>query len=551
MKKVKCLVIAGYMMILLGSISSVSFLTSSAKYTKEDLHALNYGVKFKDLSSSYTRSKILKTSDAYTLQYGLSFKRKNNMEKEDTLETFRIELDNPYCKVESASINQVLTTITNHKLSFSNLGEDQVDMTIYCDFQSMVDQNKLKLTMNTYGSFNGEDDFNYLFATDSFQITNVDDYYQEYGYPNKDSCVAGNKTCRLLKTNEEADMYSRLVSWLGSTTKIDDAKKDFISNYLKSSSLSSNFENKVNEENITYFNTLDGLKAWMNDQYYIFEVDDFFGSYAVTDSIYRLRTNSTSPIALYFYSDDLVDDLFVKYAKKYLSNVDMAVMNKYLKEKEEAYQAENILELVKKDPRLKMTTYDETEKSLTIPTNLYSIMAGEKLKFELPKASSSNNRIRSLRRYLNSYVDPAWTELILYQGGTPTYFTDCVAKNDSIFDHYTYTVYEGEGLLLHIYAREDNPTQITFEEQYLSSNLLNLIYDFSSNTANTNTSIKKDLNAISMNVKGVALVLTDSSGNVMNNEDNHLDDGEYQSNIGIIKITTQNNQKQVEITRNS
>ena len=115
MKKVKCLVIAGYMMILLGSISSVSFLTSSAKYTKEDLHALNYGVKFKDLSSSYTRSKILKTSDAYTLQYGLSFKRKNNMEKEDTLETFRIELDNPYCKVESASINQVLTTITNHK----------------------------------------------------------------------------------------------------------------------------------------------------------------------------------------------------------------------------------------------------------------------------------------------------------------------------------------------------------------------------------------------------------------------------------------------------
>jgi len=54
-----------------------------------------------------------------------------------------------------------------------------------------------------------------------------------------------------------------------------------------------------------------------------------------------------------------------------------------------------------------------------------------------------------------------------------------------------------------------------------------------------------------MNVKGVALVLTDSSGNVMNNEDNHLDDGEYQSNIGIIKITTQNNQKQVEITRNS
>lgn len=551
MKKVKCLVIAGYMMILLGSISSVSFLTSSAKYTKEDLHALNYGVKFKDLSSSYTRSEILKTSDAYTLQYGLSFKRKNNMEKEDTLETFRIELDNPYCKVESASINKVLAEMTNHKLSFTTLGEDQVDMTIHCDFQSMVDQNKLKVTMNTYGSFNGEDDFNYLFATDSFQITNVDDYYKEYGYPNKDSCVAGNKTCRLLKTNEEADMYSRLVAWLGSTTKMDDTKKDFISNYLQSSSLSSNFENKVNEENVTYFNTLDGLKAWMNDQYYIFEVDDFFGSYAVTDSIYHLRANQTSPIALYFYSDDSVDDLFVKYAKKYLSSVDTSVINKYLKEKEETYQVKNILELVKKDPRLKMTTYEETEKSLTIPTNLYSIMTGEKLKFELPKASSSNNRIRSLRRYLNSYIDPAWTELILYQGGTPTYFTDCVAKNDSIFDHYTYTVYEGEGLLLHIYAREDNPAQIIFEEQYLSSNPLNLIYDFSSSTANTNTSIKKDLNAISMNVKGVALVLTDSSGNVINNEDNNLSDGEYPSNIGTIKVTTQNNQKQVEITLNS
>lgn len=548
MKKVKCLVIVGYMMILLGSISSVSLLTSSAKYTKEDLYALNYGVKFKNLSSVYTRSEILKTSDAYTLQYGLSFKRKNNMEQEDTSETFRIELDNPYCKVESVSIDNVLTNTTDDKISFTSLGEQQVDMTIHCDFQSMVDQNKLKVTMNTYGSFNGEDDFNYLFATDSFQISNVDDYYKEYGFPNKDSCIDGNKTCRLLKTNDEADMYSRLVQWLGNTTKIDEAKKGFISNYLKSSSLSPNFENKVNQENITYFNTLDGLKAWLNDQYYIFEVDDFFGSYAVTDSLYHLRSNNTSPIALYFYHNDYVDDLFIKYAKKYLNSVDTTVIGEYLKEKEETYQVESILDLIQKDPRLKMVTYDMTEKSLTIPIYLYSIITGEKLKFELPKTLNSQNRIRTLRRYLNSYIAPAWAELILYQGGAPTYFTDCVAKNDAIYDHYTYVVYEGEGLLLHIYTREDNTTQIIFEEQYIDSQVIDLTYDFSTNSANTNTNIKKDLNAISMNIKGVTLVLTDSSGNAIDNTDDNLVDGQYQSNIGTIKITTQNNQKQVEIT---
>lgn len=548
MKKVKCLVIVGYMMILLGSISSVSLLTSSAKYTKEDLHALNYGVKFKDLSSTYTRSEILSSSDAYTLQYGLSFKRNNNMEQEDTLETFQIELDNPYCKVESVSVNNVLTPTANSKISFTSLGEDQVDMTIHCDFQSMVDQNKLKLTMNTYGSFNGEEDFNYLFATDSFQILNVDDYYKKYGYPNVDSCIPGNKTCRLLKTNDEADMYSRLVEWLGNTTKIDETKKDHISDYLKSSSLNPNFENKVNPENVTYFNTLDGLKAWLNDQYYIFEVDDFFGSYAVTDSFYHLRTDNTTPIALYFYTDDAIDDFFVKYVKKYLNSVDTNVVSQYLKKKEEAYQVESILALIQKDPRLKMVTYDENAKSLTIPVNLYSIISGEKLKFELPKTLNLQSRIRSLRRYLNSYIDPAWTQLILYKEGSPTYIANCAGKSDEIFDYYTYVTNEGEGLLLHVYATKDNATQILFEEQYINGNTINLDYDFSTNTANTNTSIKADLNSIATNVKGTDLVLTNSSGVIVSNSDNNLADGEYQSNIGAIKVTTQNNQKQVVIT---
>lgn len=548
MKKVKCLVVVGYMMILLGSISSVSLLTSSAKYVKEDLHALNYGVNFKDLTSTYTRSEILDTSDAYTLQYGLSFKRKNNMEQDDTKETFQVELDNPYCKVESVFVNNVLTPTTNSKISFTDLGEEQVDITIHCDFQSMVDNNKLKLTMNTYGSFNGEEDFNYLFATDTFQISNIDDYYAKYGEPNKDSCVPGNKTCRLLKTNDEADMYSRLVEWIGSTTKIDEKKKNVINDYLQSSSLSSNFEKKVNQENITYFNTLDGLKAWLNDQYYIFEIDDFFGSYAVTDSTYRSRLNDTYPITLYFYTDDAVDELFVKYVKKYLDSVDTTVVSKYLEKKEEVYQVENILELIQKDPRLKMVTYNEEEKSLTIPTNLYSIIAGEKLEFELPKSSTSQSRIRSLRRYLNSYIDPAWTELILYSGGAPSYIANCAGKNDAIFDHYTYVTYEGEGLLLHVYAREDNTTQILFEEQYADGNTINLIYDFSTSTSNTNTNIKADLNSIATNLKGTDLVLTNSSGIVISNSDNSLADGQYQSNIGTIKVTTQNNQKQVVIT---
>lgn len=548
MKNVKCLVIVGYIMVLLGSISSISLITSSAKYTKEDLHALNYGVKFKDLSSTYTRSEILSSSDAYTLQYGLSFKRKNNMEQEDTLETFQIEVDNPYCKVESVFVNNVLTPTANSKISFTSLGEDQVDVTIHCDFQSMVDQNKLKLTMNTYGSFNGEEDFNYLFATDTFQISNIDDYYKKYGYPNADSCIPGNKTCRLLKTNDEADMYSRLVEWLGSTTKMDETKKDHISNYLKSSSLNSNFENKVNPENVTYFNTLDGLKAWLNDQYYIFEVDDFFGSYAVTDSFYHLRTSDTAPIALYFYHNELVDDLFVKYVKKYLNSVDTTVVSEYLKKKEETYQVESILDLIQKDPRLKMVTYDENAKSLTIPVNLYSIILGEKLKFELPKTLTSQNRIRSLRRYLNSYINPAWTELILYKDGNPTYIATCAGKSDEIFDHYTYVTYEGEALLLHVYAIKDNTTQILFEEQYINGNTISLAYDFSTGTTNTNTNIKADLNSIATNLKGTDIVLTNSSGNVISNSDNNLADGQYQSNIGTIKVTTQNNQKQIVIT---
>ena len=228
--------------------------------------------------------------------------------------------------------------------------------------------------------------------------------------------------------------------------------------------------------------------------------------------------------------------------------MDTNVVSQYLKKKEEAYQVESILALIQKDPRLKMVTYDENAKSLTIPVNLYSIISGEKLKFELPKTLNLQSRIRSLRRYLNSYIDPAWTQLILYKEGSPTYIANCAGKSDEIFDHYTYVTNEGEGLLLHVYATKDNATQILFEEQYINGNTINLDYDFSTNTANTNTSIKADLNSIATNVKGTDLVLTNSSGVIVSNSDNNLADGEYQSNIGTIKVTTQNNQKQVVIT---
>lgn len=551
MKKVKYLVIAGYVMILVGSLSSISCLTSSAKYTKEDLHALNYGVKFKDLSSSYTKSTVLDTSDAYTLKYGLSFKRANNMEADDTSETFQVQIDNPYCQIESVSINKVVTPITNSKITFMSLGEDQVDMTIHCDLQSMVDNHNLKIKMDTYGSFNGIEDMNYLFATDTFQITDINAYYDQFGWPDRDSCIPGNKTCRLLKSNDEADMYTRLLEWIGKTTKIAETNTGVIHSYLSSSVL--NFDNKVNEQNITYFNTLDGIKAWPDEKYYIFEVDDSFGSHAATDTAYRTRDSETSSFNFYFYQEGDAefdfDDLFLKYIKKYASSADTKVVSDYLKKKEEEYHVDNVLGLITVTPRLAVMTYYPDEKRLQLPANFYSILSGEKVTNPLSKEVDLKTRVRSLRNYLDDYVGPTFRNQILYQSdGTYTYIVNCAGKDDTIFDHYTYVENGTEGLVIHVYATSSNTTQVMFATQYMNGNTLDFTYDFSATTSNTNANIKADLNSISQNLKGADIQILDQGGNPISNLDNTLFDGEYQSTIGTIKVETKNNQKKVTIT---
>lgn len=540
MKLVKYITIIFYTTLLALSILIFPLKESAAKYIKNDSNALNYGVKFKNLASSYTKSEILPTSNAEELNYGVSFKRNNNMENNDTLDSYLINLNNSYCKVKNVYIDNVLTPVTDNTINFTSPGEENVDINISCNLSKMVEEDKLDLSINTYGYFNDNKDFSYLFATDSYELSDLEAYYNEYGWPNQDYCSSGSRVCRLLKSNDENDIYTRLVEWIGTSTKINDDKKGLINYYLMSSL--SNKENKVTEENIPNFNSLDGINASFNDKYYIFEVDSYFGGYAVTYYNYQSKPSNT-PIDLYFYSEDDIDALFIKYIQKYLNPSDIVVVENYLKTKEQYYSVENIFDLIKVDSRLKsIIIHDDVEKTLTVPVNLYSIVAGEKLSYSILKSTNSTGRIRLLRRYLNSYIDPALTEKILYENGSYSYIANSIIKNDTVFDNYTYIVNENDTLLLHVYSKDD--TQIFFEEEYIDSNTINLEYD----SSNSNSNIKSDLNSISKNIKGTDLVLTDNNGNTIDINDESLLEGDYTSNIGTIKVSSNDSKKYITIT---
>lgn len=542
MKIVKYLGTLLYTTIFIGSMSIFTFAESSAKYIKNDLHVLNYGVKFKNLTSNYTKSEILPSSDAYTLNYLLSFKRKNNMNEDDTLDSYTININNSNCKIENVYVDNNLTSITDDTISFTTPGEENIDVNISCDFEKMVEKNELELPMNTYGYFNNNKQFLYLFAEDSYKISSVEDYYEEYGWPNNDICDFNSNTCRLLKTNDEGDMYFKFFDWLLNVAKIDESQKQFVADYISSSISDSNLLNKVNETTITYFNNLDGIKSWKDENYYIFEVDDYFKSYAVTDSVYNLV--KTEKINFYFYNKMEADTLFLKYVQKYLSPVDITVVQEYLKNKEQYYSVNNIFDLINVDPRLKNITFDEEEQFLTIPNTFYSIVSGEKKKYSINKNLNLTSRVRLIRRYLNSYIDSTWTDKILYDNGLYSYFVNCAGKNDNIFDNYTYVTYENEKLLLHVYSSSNS--EIFFEEQYINSNEINLEYDIS----NSNINIKNDLNSISYNIKSTNLTLFNSDGNLVDMTDDNLPEGEYQSNIGVITVSQDSNKKYVTVAFN-
>ena len=551
MKLVKYIGIIFYTTLFALSILILPIKESAAKYVKEQKNALNYGINFKKVSSSgYTWSDPVKDRDY--LKYSVSFTRSNYMEERDISESYLINLsDNPSCKIESISSNSLSSyKIENNTINFYEpikSGEEKVYINISCNIPSMIVYDQTKLTLNTYLYFNDNSSFTYLFASETRDLSkDFDNEYEEGDY-----CLEGNKICRLLISNDETNIssnYNTLKRWASTATKISEGKEGDIEKYLTSA-----FPFDLNPltvtGNIPNIDNLDGIKATISDdgKYYIFEVDDYFGSYASTYSSYN---SDSMTLDFYFYENANADALFMKYVEKYLdlSDDQIAYIKNYISSKEA--EGENIFDLIKRDSRLGVIKANQGVIGgvsqityLTVPADLYSVIRGEMVSHKITRSVIPALNIPALIPYLNSYVSPELMNEIVNSSGKYYYFARYAMKTDEIFDNYTYIIYNGEALLFHIYSR--NSSEIVFEQQYVDSNSIELVYDI--NSANTNSNIKLDLDNISRNItpNGDGLILNGSPVDLTNED---LPDGSYTSNIGTINVSTNGTEKVITIT---
>lgn len=550
-KKYKILL---YIILFLIAVSTSSYATSVSKYIIDKEVDIRYGITYQkmtstSLSPNATGFGIDHTqSTSETIVYKFQYYRSTNMQTTDTSDTYKLVTPSG-CSLKSTYSN-VSGTYNNgtKKISFTkmpnindNKSTDLIKYVVSCPVSSVTEGNLIKLDFVIYETFNDEEkEYQY---TDLHYSIALSKYYEKHPltadyFDNTTNTIYLEK--EYTGATQDATIYSRFSEQLKSYTTDLASINYYILGYNINSTSTLNDINKV-----------DGLNVdeTTNDKYYLIKIDNYFMSYA--------NTYQNQNLNRYFFPQDLnneeINNLFYYYLQKYrYQNYNIEESNDkkeydaiktYL---DNATNNSNIIE-VSKNKKIAAIKYNAENNYLQVSENLYECaIIGEitLLNANINKEYQTASTIR--RTIAQALMEKGITQSIarLIVASEKIYNAYINISNHEIIEDYIYISDGVDSIIIHTLPTTEDELEIRIEVFILKSgNNIKLTYDESDTT-----SPFEDMNEILTKYYGESGTIALENG-TSNDESNlnNLVNGEYNTNIGYIIISSNSSNKVIQI----
>lgn len=378
MVKNKNLTIVAYLVLLLFAIVTLSYRETGAKYHKAEMNMLNYGAKFKKMTGELTGriDDNKETGSNYeTLKYIIEFAKSNNMNDDDTKDTYDIQLNNEYCSIISldtegatpASISDDNTQIVYQRQE-DNSGK--INAVVSCNVLQIKKQNskEFELSINIKEKFN-EETFDYLYIEHKNKI-DFAEYDKQFPNPLPSDVIVSDNEIKIPIAHAGTKVYTELIDWLKQHVRGVTNDDTYVTSYLHSYSSIANIIS-ITRSNITKFKEVDGFtEATYDDDYYIFKIDNKFANYVMTSGNVNFSKKQ-----FYFYNidDSDVDSLFEYYVKKYIYPNDSQKVSEIMSQIG-LYENTSLSNIIKLS-QVRDLGIDYLDSCLIVPEDLYDILS--------------------------------------------------------------------------------------------------------------------------------------------------------------------------------
>ncbi|MDE5630090.1 MAG: hypothetical protein K2I70_00670, partial [Bacilli bacterium] len=311
-----------FTLLLLLAFMFSSYGKSGAKYYKDEKDSVTYNLGFEALtkvgngvfSLDYTKSK----HDLAYFEY--SVPRNNIMTQEDSSDTYRV-IVNEGCEIKEIN-NTVISNGTNTATYvYNNNLAGSISVKYSCPVEKILLNNSTEL-FNTTVTIREQmstdyKEFKYLSqVSDTLKVST--------SLPPEEA--ANPDVLTILENDTEVEVLTKINQWL--TYKVDEYKKNNsastgFSADLNPTDLLSYFKKGYPDGDIRNFDTtlVQNIKVTKANGTYVFELDDDFMAYALTDT----KVNSSSTFKVFYFADMTKTDaeleaLFEYYVDKYVFN---------------------------------------------------------------------------------------------------------------------------------------------------------------------------------------------------------------------------------------
>lgn len=518
----KSIKVFSFMFVFLFAICTSSFSFSNAKYIKELDIALQYQVTFKPMTGNYISSYETTSSTYEYLYYIYTFKRSGNMQTDDSYDAYLMKPKSG-CNITSISANNAIISSDKTIIRFEDIGDETVKVQLKCKVSDIIYQNtdddvNLRVQLQVYEYF--EDDgykFKYL-----DKVNQINNYYQNHHSLESSDTLSDDKK-QFTMTSNRNNKIGGLRTWLTEFSNYYEViSYDEIRNYIDF-----NYSD-INAENISKLNDVEGITAEIIGDTYKFTIDNNFISLVKTHKYHDIKQ-------YYFYDDCDANYLLLYYINKYelYDQQQIQVISDYL--------TDDIITL-SKNYNIGLN-YNDEEMYLTGVENLYNFITRTIPTYNYDISKSAIRKIIALYNSLKvtSLYETDLLDMLveLDENGNLIYYNDRLFEILSItsgnIDRYMYFKGLSDSILVHIYSNEStidslNKQEVRIDISYILSSPIYMNY--------TNFDVelvKSDLNYISNNILGEALILLDSEQTIIDNYET-LENGIYHLNIGNITV---------------